>query len=83
MNSKENSFLIMKVHISPQTTALETMPLISSLANSTLKAAGLVPAILPESWCLDDYRMLLSVLWQFEDKGSNARMNTKKRSRMD
>lgn len=58
------------------------MSLTSSLAKSTLNAADLVPAILPESWCLDDYCMLLSVLWQFEGKGSNAKMSTKKRSKV-
>lgn len=81
--SRNFFFWLWRSCISPQITALETMPLFSFLANFTLKVAGLVPAILPESWHLHDCHMILGVLWQMEGKEINARMNTQKRSKMD
>lgn len=52
INSKENSLLIIKAS---QTSALESVPLISSLASSTLEASGSVPAMLSDSYFLGDY----------------------------
>lgn len=52
INSKENSLLIMKPS---QTNSLEAVPLLSSLASSSLEASVSVPDTLPDSYFLGDH----------------------------
>lgn len=51
INSKENSLLAMKAS---QTSSLEAVPVVHSLASSILEASGSVPAIMPDSYFLGD-----------------------------